>query len=305
MDLSSTLARHQERLSDLPALGFGTSYAGSRTVVGHGPDSSYRIASLTKAFTSAALLLELRDRGIPTSTPVADLLPALKPDWRADRGLTVDQVLAQVSGLRESVDAAAVAALGDGPDAIVESARLVVAAGSDRPPGSAWSYYNGNYFLAGALLEALSETSYEAALQRRLLDPWGLGRTGFSGPADYPRGRRPSGGLWSSVDDLITFGERLLSDDDLVARLARRRTPAADPMAYGAGWAIGRSGQLYLNGRLPDYRAALLLVPAHRLVCVALAHQQDALPVLAAVLSDLQRPLTGDDLSVAIDAFAA
>jgi D-alanyl-D-alanine carboxypeptidase len=305
VDLGTTLDRHRERLASLPALSVGASYAGSRAIGGHGPAAPYRIASLTKAFTSAALLLELRERRIPTSTPVADLLPDLVADWRADHGLTIDQLLGQVSGLRESVDAAAVAALGDGADAISASARLVLAAGNLRSPGTAWSYYNGNYFLAGALLEALSGSSYETALRRRLLDPWRLGRTAFDGPATYPRGRRPSGGLWSCVDDLLTFGEQLLSDTELLAQLARRRTPPGDPMAYGAGWAIGPSGQLFLNGRLPDYRAALLLVPADGLVAVALAHHEEALPALAAVLSDLQHPFTGDDLSAAIDAFAA
>ncbi|MBE8470087.1 serine hydrolase [Streptomyces justiciae] len=76
----------------------------------------FRIASLTKVFTSAALVRPLRDKGVPPTTPAIDLLPALAPGWRADRGLTVEQLLGQVSGLRESVDAATVKALGDRDD---------------------------------------------------------------------------------------------------------------------------------------------------------------------------------------------
>jgi D-alanyl-D-alanine carboxypeptidase len=295
----------------------GLSVAGARkvTTVGVGADACFRIASLTKPFTSAALVLALRAHHIALSTPVIALLPGLAPDWRADRGLTVEQILGQVSGLRESVDAAAVAAIG-----LEEAARLVVRAGNDRPPGAAWSYYNGNYFLAGAVLAAVTGSAYETALSAHLLEPWHLRRTGFDTPsdpvagwdgatelprADYPRARRPSGGLWSCGPDLLTLGERLIGDPALLAEIRRPRTRPGDPMTYGLGWALGPSGQMYLNGRLPGYRAAMLLVPDRAHVSVLLTNQQHALPAVARFLSDRQQPLTGDDLATDIDRFAA
>ncbi|MGW4942385.1 hypothetical protein ACWEOZ_12460 [Actinoplanes sp. NPDC004185] len=76
-------------------------------------------------------------------------------------------------------------------------------------------------------------------------------------------------------------------------------------MRYGLGWALGPSGQMYLDGRLPGYRAALLMLPDHEFVAVALADDEQALPALARTLDDLQRPLTGDHLADAIEAFAA
>lgn len=76
-------------------------------------ESCFRIASLTKAFTSVALVRTLRDNRVPLRTPVVEL-PHLAPDWRAGASLTVEQILGQVSGLRESVDAATVKALGEG-----------------------------------------------------------------------------------------------------------------------------------------------------------------------------------------------
>jgi D-alanyl-D-alanine carboxypeptidase len=68
----------------------------------------------------------------------------LTPDWRADRAITVEQLLAQITGLRETLDGPAVAALGDGPEAIQEGARLVVRARNEHAPGERWSYYNSN-----------------------------------------------------------------------------------------------------------------------------------------------------------------
>ncbi len=309
-------------LRAVPSIVVGVSAAGTRSVATRAaePDTCFRIASLTKTFTAATLGLTLIERGIPLHTPAIDLLPTLARDWQADPGLTVDQILGQVSGLRESVAASSVADLGEGAFALEEAARLVVRAGNERPPGTRWSYYNGNYFLAGAILAAVTKLSYELALLKVVLDPWQIEGTGFRPPRppvtgrdgrtelppiDYPRARRPSGGLWSGVPALLTFGERLIGDRALLAESRRPRTMADDAMAYGLGWALGPSGQLFVNGRLPGYRAAMLLVPDHDFAAVALANQQQALPALARLVSDLQRPLTGDDLTAAVDGFAA
>jgi D-alanyl-D-alanine carboxypeptidase len=151
VDLQDVLSRQLE-LGDAAVAGLcvaglsvaGLSVAGARTVAVRGAtpvtsDSGFRIASLTKAFTCAALVRTLREHDVPVCTPAVDLLPGLVPDWRAAPDLTIEQILGQVSGLREAVDAATVAALGDGPDALAEAARLVVRAGNDREPGARWS----------------------------------------------------------------------------------------------------------------------------------------------------------------------
>lgn len=299
------------------------STAGARSAVAVGQattESVFRIASLAKPLTAAATTLAMGARGVDLNTAVADLLPTLRSDWRANRDLTLGEVLSQTSGLRAAVTGQQVADLGDGDDAIVGAARLVVRAGNSRRPGSEWEYYNGNYFLAGAVLEALTGTTYESAMSRLLLRPWGLTATSFVAPdgltpgieygspvpsATYPRGRRPSGGLCSSAADLLSFGEHLLASADLLAQVGRARTTPDDPMRYGLGWAIGPSEQLYLNGRLPGYRTALMLVPEHELVAVVLAANTNALPTAARVLSDIQIGLTGDDLTDVIVDFAA
>ena len=286
---------------------------GSATV-----DSSFRIASLTKPLTAVATVLASSAQGVSLDTLVIDLLPDLRSDWHANRDLTLSNILSQTSGLSATVSAQEITHLGDGNDAILEAARMVVRAGSSRPPGKAWEYYNGNYFLAGAAIEALTASTYESALSQLLLRPWNL--TSFTPRDDlvrgvedgstvhqepYPRGRRPSGGLCSSAADLLTFGEQLLGCTAVLQQARRVRTAVRDPMRYGLGWAIGPSGQMYLNGRLPGYRTVLMLVPDHDLVGVALTADSAALTAAARAVSDIQRDLTGDDLADLIDRFAA
>jgi len=282
--------------------------------------SVFRIASLTKPVTALATLRAADHAHVPLDTPVVRVLPTLAPHWNADLAITIADVLSQTSGLTSTVTAADVAALGDDDDVALETARLVVAAGSSRRPGRRFEYDNGNYFLAGAVTAALHGTSYEQAVHDLVLNPAGMTGTSFEPPPNlvpgckdghdlphrpYPRGRRPSGGLCSSVDDLLTFAASLLADSPALAETAKVRTAPDDEVRYGLGWAIGPSEQLYLNGRLPGYRAAMLLLPADDLAGVVLVSDTSALPAAAAVLSAAQRNLTGDDLTDSINRFAA
>jgi CubicO group peptidase (beta-lactamase class C family) len=309
----------------------GVSSRGEREMAATGATvhTPFRIASLTKTFTAAAVVRALRGKGFELSLPVAEILPEL------DTELTVEQVLAQSSGLKQTAEAAAVAALGEGDEVFLATAKLVVAGGQEYPPGERWAYYNGNYFLAGALLARLSGATFEKALTE-LTAAAGLTATGFAAPdawaglpatstalearsaakaspgaarqtrgpapvAPYPRARRPSGGLWSSVPDLLSFCEFLLRDKGLLAEIATPRVWT--PLAYGLGWAVGP--MLYVNGRLPGYRAAMLLSPGDEWAAAMLVDDTDALPAIAQYLDDLQRPLTGVPMARLIDDFAA
>lgn len=283
-------------------------------------DTVFRVASLTKPVTAVATVLALARAGLALDTPAIDLLPDLRESWNADERLSVADLLSQTSGLASKIVGDDVTRLGDTDGAGAAAARLVVQAGSARPPRSSWEYYNGNYFVVGAIVESLTGMTFEEAVAELVLQPWGLSATSFDAPPDiargvedgvtvattpYPRARRPSGGLCSTAGDLLTFGERLLGDSELLDQLRTVRTRPGDTMRYGLGWAIGPSGQMYLNGRLPGCRAALLLVPDHSLVGVSLAADSGALPAQAALLNNLQHHLTGDDLAGAIDSFAA
>ncbi|MCT9114324.1 beta-lactamase family protein [Streptomyces mirabilis] len=183
---------------DAPDVVAGPSAARVRSVAARravrvSPDSCLRIASLTKAFTCTALVKTMRDNSISLDTSVIELLPDLAPDWRADVRLTVEQKLGQVSELRQSVDSTALAPLGDGPHALQEAARLVVGTGNEHEPGTRWSYYNGNYILAGAVLAALSCS----AIRVRAAPAEACGRPS---PASWPwaKGCSPIGPFWTT-----------------------------------------------------------------------------------------------------------
>jgi CubicO group peptidase (beta-lactamase class C family) len=146
-----------------------------------------------------------------------------------------------------------------------------------------WSYSNAGYRQAAALLDI----PYEDAMQERVLAPMGLTDTGFaeprrparghqqdgatghrSVPVDmYPPSRRPSGGLWSTVPDLLTFGLAHLGG------FAELHEPQAKALgaAYALGWWI-REDTIDHEGSVAGYQSLLLLVPADGLALAVLTN---------------------------------
>jgi CubicO group peptidase (beta-lactamase class C family) len=243
---------------------------------------------VTKPIVAAAVALAgAADR------PVISLLPELHDRWTVSRALTMADLLSHTSGLlEESLTKPVLAALGSGPDALFEAAARVVSQRQVRTPGTEWQYYNGNYYLAGAALARLGDDTFEAVVERLVLGPAGMRSTTFDVPADatsghlggvavapreQPRARRPTAGLWSTVDDLLGFGEFLLADRDLLATVSRPRTPATSETQYALGWCVARDSIVHWGAATGlGFRSALQLVPGEHQVTALLANDESA-----------------------------
>lgn len=146
------------------------------------------------------------------------------------------------------------------------------------PPECAglWSYSNAGYW------EAVNgfDGEYSEAVRELVLQPLGLRNTGFETPDDpvlgtlpgdvvadpaYPRERRPSGGLWSTVGDLVEYGRAHCQD------WAHLHEPvgAALGARYALGWWV-RGGVLDHEGSVGGYQSLLLLVPEEEVVLAVL-----------------------------------
>jgi CubicO group peptidase (beta-lactamase class C family) len=148
------------------------------------------------------------------------------------------------------------------------------------PPECAglWSYSNAGYWEAANGFDG----EYSDALRELVLDPLGLRSTGFETPADavlgtlpgdvvadpsYPVERRPSGGLWSTVGDLVEYG------------LAHCRAwphlhePVGEALGarYALGWWV-RDGVLDHEGSVGGYQSLMLLVPEEETVLAVLTN---------------------------------
>src|SRR5262245_26819371 len=138
----------------------------------------YKIASVTKSFTGAAIL-QLRDEGkLTLDDPIGRFLPELPAAWRP---VTVKQSLTHTGGLpnyhgklfRENV-------------AMDLTAAEWVRSMADRPllfePGTGWSYSNLGYDILGLIIEKLSGVSYGECVRAHMTAPLGMEHTRIADP---------------------------------------------------------------------------------------------------------------------------
>jgi CubicO group peptidase (beta-lactamase class C family) len=156
-----------------------------------------------------------------------------------------------------------------------------------------WSYSNAGYWEAAAGFDG----EYSDALRELVLQPLGLRQTGFETPADavpgtlpgdavadpsYPVERRPSGGLWSTVGDLVEYG---LAHCDHWPEL---HWPVGEALGarYALGWWV-RDGVLDHEGSVGGYQTLLLLVPEQRLVLALLTNSWKGSALITRVVEEL------------------
>ena len=178
---------------------------GGLTVAGPrpGPDSAFRIASMTKSFTAAALLA-LRDEGaLGLDDPIARWVPELVDLGQATADsppLTVRDLLTMSAGLPTD-DAWADRQLPLTPagfEALLRAGFRFAYA-----PGTAFEYSNLGFAILGRVIAAAGGGDYRTIVERRLLDPLGLRATAFEARAfaatELAIGHRRLDGAWAPL----------------------------------------------------------------------------------------------------------
>jgi CubicO group peptidase (beta-lactamase class C family) len=161
------------------------------------PDSLFRIASMTKAFTALGIL-SLRDRGVLSlDAPVETYVPELK-GWRYP---TADSPRIRVRDLlHHTAGFVTDDPWGDRQTPIPEAefTRLLRAGiPFNRPPGLQMEYSNFGYALLGRVIGNVSGRPYRAFVERTLLEPLGMRSSGFE-VSESPIGRRAIGYRWEN-----------------------------------------------------------------------------------------------------------
>ena len=267
----------------------------SEKITAPDPKLPYQIASISKQFTAAAILL-LEDEGkLRLDDRVATFLPGITGGDR----ITIRQLLSHTSGLQDYWPqdySFAAMAKPVTPQAIVDRwARKPL----DFEPGTQWQYSNTGYVVAGLIVEKVARQPLLAFLQQRIFQPLSIRALdqdkaiGAGFPQGYGRfalgpvrPETPSADGW-----LYAAGELSMSAADLakwdIARLDRTTLPADDWTAqetpvkladgsstgYGLGVTTGTSngrrfvehsgeavGFLSENIVYPDDKAAIVVL---------------------------------------------
>jgi CubicO group peptidase (beta-lactamase class C family) len=277
--------------------------------------TAFRLASVTKPFTAAAVMLLVRDGRLRYEDALTDIFPEF-PAY--GRGITVRHLLNHTSGLPDyedlmpPVDPAGPVEAGQIDD------RGVLALLQHRTsglfaPGARWRYSNSGYVLLGLIVERVSGRSFPDVLRERIFRPLGMsntvahvrGRTtvgdrAFGHTKEAGRWRLTDqsptsatlgdGGIYSSLYDLSLWDEALrrhtlLSQEEMALATTPVRVPGQGPTgpdgapaAYGFGWFLDAwkgHPRMWHYGETVGFRTAIQRFTADGLTVIVLANRSD------------------------------
>lgn len=238
------------------AAGYGRTATGEPMTA----DTPMALASLSKSFTSLAVLQLVEKGRVELDKPVRRYLPEFQMADPRAADITVRQLLNQTSGMADSAFHEKSLPQPDSLRGLVsrlKDARLA------SKPGTAFSYHNTNYQVAARLVEVVSGEPFAGYLKTHVFTPLGMrhsstidtdrdlpgsarGHLYLLGQAiavPEPRGfGNGSGGVLSSANDLARWLIAQNSGGILSpASVKAMRTPSAQNPDYALGWELDRT----------------------------------------------------------------
>jgi CubicO group peptidase (beta-lactamase class C family) len=294
----------------------GYGFANLEWQIPNTPSTRFRLASVTKQFTAAAILI-LEERGkLTTEDPVKKHLPDAPSAW--DK-VTIFHLLTHTSGIPSAIgvpgDAFALPIA-----STAENVALVRNKSLEFEPGARFQYSNSGYVLLGYLIERISGQSYEAFLRDNIFNPLGMKDSGYdsnstliarraAGYAPSPNGpvnanfvhmsrAHAAGGLYSTVEDLLRweqglFGGKLLS----AATLQKMTTAFRNDYAFGLQVRTVNGRKLIdHSGGIQGFNTMLAYYPEEKLTVAVLGNIQGGAP--AQITGILARVAHGENVTL-------
>ena len=242
--------------------------------------SGFRIASISKQFTAAAIMVLAEAGALSVDDPLSRFLPAFPR--AAD--ITLRQMMSHTAGLGDYINGKSEEQLMEARMRDFSSDELLrIIETTSRPlyraqPGARWAYSNSGFSLLGIVVERLSGQSLGAFSKKHLFDRAGMTQTAidascqvsegchgyrnnFRAPHGFDRAQAlaPSfiggaGAIRSTTEDLVLWHDALLSGKVLKPESVQAMlTPAVlkngkpalerggpEPLEYGFGRGRGR-----------------------------------------------------------------
>ncbi len=263
-------------------------------------DAVFRVGSITKSFTAAAILMLAQDGRLTLDDPIRRTFPAAPQAWN---DITLRHLLTHTSGLVNFTS------LPDWEQRhwVGKSVEDVIALVRDQPlqciPGRKVVYDNTGYVLLGGVVARVSGRTLGEVLDSRILTPLGMRHTGFVsnlGPPDRASGAIREGSAWrdtgwmsniresgagalySTVDDLMKW-DRALHDGGVLSPVSQALMFADQGGGFGFGWVISvQDGRRvwWHNGHVEGYGAMIARYPDDQLTIIILSNN-DGAPVEA------------------------
>lgn len=263
------------------------------------PATDYRLASVTKQFIAAAILLLRQEGKLHLHDSVRQWLPTLPA---GDASVSIENLLDHTGGLTDYDDLIPADFKGQVDDADVLR-WLSADTGHYFATGHGYHYSNTGYVLLGLVIERASHMGLPAFLKQRIFDPLDMTHTllyerqrgpqvrhrayGYSEENDKwvltdqspTSATRGDGGIYSNIEDLAKwdaalYGDRLLSDASRQLAFSPHVKVTGEPYeaSYGFGWFI-TGDTLWHSGASIGFRNVIVRWPKQHFTVILLSNR--------------------------------
>jgi CubicO group peptidase (beta-lactamase class C family) len=298
------------------AQGFGHADVERKTAAT--PQTIYRIASITKLFTSTAIL-QLRDAGkLQLDDPLSKHLPwfQIKHRFPDAPPITLRHLLTHTAGLPR--EAAFPYWIDNEFPTLEQIQERLPEQETALPTESKWKYSNLGLTLLGEVVSAVADMPWADYIEGKILQPLEMENTfARTVPADHPqlatgygrrlphqprqlaphsdtRGIAPSANMASCVEDLAKFAMLQFRDGPQRGKQILRGSSLREMQRVhwlNPDWSAGRGLGFYVwrldgktlsghGGALQGYRTEFQLCPADKIGVIALTNADDGMPLL-------------------------
>ncbi len=270
------------------------------------PATNYRLASVTKQFTAAAILLLAQDDKLALDDKASVYLPSLP---KSAASITVHQLLTHTSGLVDYEDLMSDTATRQIHDRDV----LELLSHKDSlyfAPGTSYRYSNSGYSLLALIVAKVSGKTFATFLHDRIFVPLGMNNTiahqdgadeishrafGYTRQDSVWKRKDQSttsavlgdGGIYSSIDDMAKwdaaqYDSRLLDEKWRLVGFTPHTATDVAGTSYGFGWRI--TGEtIWHSGETSGFRNVIVRYPARKLTVVILTNRDSPKPYETAI----------------------
>src|SRR6516164_3301009 len=258
------------------------------------PKTKFRLGSITKQFTAAAILLLEEQGKLKVDDPVKKYMPNAPAAW--DK-ITIYNLLTHTSGIPNFTSFPDYGSSEAKPATPEQLVNRFLDKPLDFAPGEKWSYSNSGYVLLGYLIEKITGEYYQTFLEENLFKPLGMNDTGYDSnvliiphrAVGYVERGMPmharyidmtipfsAGGLYSTTHDLLQwnralYGRKVLSS----AELKKMTTPYKNKDNYACGlWVRTDHGHTVFvhAGGIEGFNTSMAYYPDEKLTVIALGN---------------------------------
>lgn len=265
------------------------------------PESILQLASITKQFTSVAILMLMEQGKLSLKDPLSKYIP----DFTRGNEITLHHLLSHTSGIKSFTslpEFRTKTRLDMTPEEMINSFKNLPL---EFNPSEKYEYSNSGYVLLGYIIEKLSGMSYEDFIQKNIFDKLGMKNSYYANPykiipnrvngyqfyegnyenPDYISTTIPyaAGSLMSTIDDMFLWSKAihhntLISENSKQLAFTNATLNNGKNANYGYGWFINEIAgikTLEHTGGINGFTTSGIYIPSRNIYSIVLTNLDD------------------------------